>query len=100
MSLTVIPRILLSMLLAVQYIDTAELQCRPTLLHISDKKSSAFDLAGSYIVRIMNQIPDLGLLTYWQAVKHKSQIRPQLSVASPTNRPQPKVIITEGNNKA
>ena len=27
-------------------------------------------------------------------VRHESQIRPQLSAASPTNRPQPKVIIT------
>ena len=28
-------------------------------------------------------------------LRHGSQIRPQLSAASPTNRPQPKVIITK-----
>ena len=28
------------------------------------------------------------------SLRHGSQIRPQLSAASPTNRPQPKVIIT------
>ena len=30
-----------------------------------------------------------------EIVRHRSQIRPQLSAASPTNKPQPKVIKTK-----
>ena len=31
---------------------------------------------------------------YELPIRHRTQIRPQLSAASPTNRPQPKVMIT------
>ena len=41
----------------------------------------------------VSSVIDQNMQILFRSIRHGSQIRPQLSAASPTNRPQPKVIV-------